>query len=40
MSTATDHNDFLKQADFDLLYPDARAVLDFWLVPKTSRIGL
>ena len=36
MSTATDHNDFLKQADFDLLYPDARAVLDFWFSPKNE----
>ena len=30
MSTTNDYYNFLKQADFDLLYPDARAVLDFW----------
>ena len=30
MTTATDYSSFLKQTCFDLLYPDARAVLDFW----------
>lgn len=30
MTTTTDYSDFLKRADLDLLYPDARAVLDFW----------
>lgn len=30
MSTASDYSTYLNQADFDLLYPDARAVLDFW----------
>lgn len=30
MSTTSDYSTFLNQRDFDLLYPDARAVLDFW----------
>ena len=30
MTTTTDYFNFLDQPDFDLLYPDVRAVLDFW----------
>ncbi len=30
MTTTTDYFNFFNQPDFDLLYPDARAVLDFW----------
>lgn len=36
MTTVTDYNDFLKRSDFDLLYPDARAVLEFWFNPANE----
>lgn len=36
MTTVTDHNKFFKRSDFDLLYPDARAVLEFWFNPANE----
>ena len=30
MNTVTDYFTYLEQSDFTFLYPDARAVLDFW----------
>ena len=36
MITAIDYATFLNQSSFDLLYPDARAVLNFWFNPENA----
>ena len=36
MTLSTDYSSFLTRSDFDLLYPDARAVLDFWFNPENA----